>query len=366
VSAEATPLVGRRVDAIDLTRGTLMVVIIFAHANHGLGDSAVRDVLRGGGDLLFMLGTPGFTLVSGLLLGYFGAVRTELGSILRTYARRGWLMLTTTHLLVAAAIFGPTAPPGEGFAHFLWSRWYITDTLAVIFIALAPLIVRLGGRSRLGLGLGALVVTHLVEATSLPEASVWLVLREVVIGVTDTRHILADTYPLLPMCGMFLVGGALGQSYGEATQRENGPSEFFRRVVRWVPLCVLASVVLVGAWKLARLGVIESEVLRLALYPSSTGSLFPLYAGMFLALFGYWVHRTQTTAKRSPIEAALRVVGKTSLFVYVFQYLVVQTAPYALGVWGQLTGLSWALLLAVSLPVVFFAADRWNARVKHA
>jgi hypothetical protein len=75
VSAEATPLVGRRVDAIDLTRGTLMVVIIFAHANHGLGDSAVRDVLRGGGDLLFEEGDEGGLVHDGGVQDFAGLQR---------------------------------------------------------------------------------------------------------------------------------------------------------------------------------------------------------------------------------------------------------------------------------------------------
>jgi hypothetical protein len=133
-----------------------------------------------------------------------------------------------------------------------------------------------------------------------------------------------------------------------------------------VPAFVGTSVLMVGTWELCRRGLIESGFLRRALYPNSTGSLFPLYAGAFLALFGSWVLRAQATAPRSTLESALRIVGKTSLFVYIFQYVPVQTLPNVLGVWGELTGASWALLLTVSLPVVFFAANRWNAWVKHA
>ena len=87
---------------------------------------------------------------------------------------------------------------------------------------------------------------------------------------------------------------------------------------------------------------------------------------MFITLlFSFWIWRSELRERdTTPFDHALLILGKTSLFTYVAQYVIFQTLPYGLGLQGAMSLWGIAALCAVGLPLLYVAASRWNSMVK--
>jgi hypothetical protein len=60
------------------------------------------------------------------------------------------------------------------------------------------------------------------------------------------------------------------------------------------------------------------------------------------------------------------VIGKTSLFVYVVQYALVQTLPFYLGLKGTLAPWAWLAMCFATTWLLVAAGAAWNRYIKHA
>jgi hypothetical protein len=351
-----------RVRAIDSLRGLLMCVIILSHWATCLNQEVLQWPAALFVDTVQIFGgTPGFCLVSGMLLGYFIVTRADLSRIVSRYRRRGVQLLLIAHPLIALALIGPLGTGGS-FADFLVRRWYITDNLA-LFLILGPLLLpRIGPGARLLIGLAMLPVSKLAYVALAPATAPAMVIHEVMLGVNPLReHILMSTYGLGPTAGYFLIGSFLGHRLGQAGRSNEVPLYLYRLRRAILPLLAISALMIAG-WLVLKLDLVGSGngLVQQMLYPHRTFSLFPAYLAAFLAAMVLLV-RGGYPGAGGRVDQAVLIFGQASLFTYVVQYVIVQTIPWWLGWWGGLTLSQGLLLLAASYPLLLLLAAGYLA-----
>lgn len=343
-----------RVRFIDVVRGLLMCVIVFGHVFFVLDDSAASEFFKAVMVRVVNLGTPGFTAVSGMLFGFFEVTRREMYGLRRKYFKRGIQLLTVAHFLIAAGVYYPLRE-GEPFLQTYLNYWFITDTLAILFILLPPFLIDVRPRYRLYVGMALLGSWRFVHYLSFDGPPFLLVLRDFLFGVNPKgTHILSDAYPIVPLLGLFLVGTVLGNRFGAAFMRGTVQS-FHRRIQRGILPSLSLSVPLVAIWMLHKVDPagMESSYLAAVFFPDKLYSLLPFYWGIFLAIVSYFIWKVEIRGSFGLIEKVLSVFGRTSLFTYVTQYFLVQTFPYFMGWQGELNIPQMLLFLSVGLTVLY-------------
>ena len=352
VASDAPPR--RRAPALDMLRGWLMVHIVVDHALANLThDWEIRR-------RMFGYGGTGFTLVSGMLLGYFFVTRGELEPLYARYRQQAMRLLFVVHPLMSLLLFVPHAAEGESLRSFFTHRTYITDLLAVIFLA-APLLKRFPAKARVWTGLACLAVGRLI-AIAPPLPRPFDAVEQLLGGSDGAAHAtITSGYPFLGCVGTILIGIHLGDRYGRATTRGED-DECVRDVRKTALAAALLTLALVACWALLRQFHVDSPALILAqrfLYPDSDAALVPLYAGVTLLLFSVFLR----AENGGVLERFLVVFGKTSLFTYVLQYLVVETLPAMLGFRHHLSLAACGMLIAGAIPVLFVIARTYNEHV---
>ena len=334
-----------RIGAIDLTRGVLMILIVCAHATfvvepgHPWMMQATRHLLSG---------TVGFTTVSGMLVGWFALhKRDRWERVTARYRLQAIRLLLIAHPLMSAALL--IAYRDSVTQHGLRTL-FITDTLAVLFLFVVPLVPRTSTRTRLIAGLVMVIADAFFDLWTAPAPL--RVVYEILCGVDPTRpHVLVSDYALLPLCGMFLVGTCLGELYARATDAV-AIEKRLSRIAAW--LSALGGV-LVGAWLAAR-QTGHPELARL-LYPDFETTLYPIYVSWTLVIFA----QALRAPLDHPIARAVVLLGKTSLFVYVAQYYIVETIPAVLGWRFALSPWLWPVVCAASIALLIPGAKLWRA-----
>src|SRR5207247_1128009 len=99
---------------------------------------------------------------------------------------------------------------------------------------------------------------------------------------------------------------------------------------------------------------------RCLCYPDPFGGLFPAYFAATLALFAYAIARYNQPRPPTLAGRAAILLGKTSLFSYVFQYLPAQTLPYVLGLRFRMSPGLFAIWGPATLALTLGAARLWN------
>lgn len=357
----------RRLTAVDTARGFFMLVILAGHAAANLDKSPPSRELEAILSPLFTSGTVGFTLISGVLLGSFAAARADMGPVLRRYREQGIRLLLVAHPLIAVALYLPLHRPEDGPLRFFLLRHYMTDLLAVIFLAFAPLVPRMRPHVRLGAGVALMVVHRLLDASSALRARPWLLARELLSGVDfhSQDRVLIENYPFLNILGMFLIGTFLGDMVGRA-QKSGDLRGQSRRFVTYSMLTPLLALPLLGAWRGFKVGFLpdRESLFRTALYPDREGSLFPIYLSLVLAVLGLALGRDASGRAPRWIEERVQVLGKTSLFTYVAQYYLVQTIPCLLGFEHDVSVAFWVVWTIGSILGLFGLSTLWNRYVK--
>ncbi len=358
----------KRINAIDILRGVMMCVIIGGHSlsatldHESLGEH--KGIIGFLLHLFFQFGTPGFILVSGTLLGYFSVMRPNMDAILLKYRDSGFKMLLTTHALVAMAQYYPLDGGKTHFGEFFLTRFYITDTIGLMFILVAPWMIRLRIYQRLWLGVVALIVCQLGYISLNFSDPYWQAVKEMLFGLDTSKpdnNVLTDTYAIIALSGMLMIGSFFGERYAQAVK--NGSLAAYARalVIICVPLMAL-STVLLGIWGGFKTGILgESDFMRDLLYANRAFSLFPAYLAMYLGTFAFWIWRSHLRqADNAVVDRVLTIFGKTSLFTYVMQYYVVTTLPYVLGIQKKLPFWGVWVLIGISVAILYQAGIIWN------
>ena len=365
LSEEAQQNLFKRVKFIDVLRGLLMCLIVVGHGLIVLDDSKGSLWFKAGMIRLVNLGTPGFTAVSGMLFGFFEATRADMKAIRRKYFKRGIQLLVAAHFLIAFAVYYPLRK-GESFLGAYLSYWYITDTLAVLFIVFPPLIKDIPPFYRLAAGIFLLAVWRWIHFTSWPDSTVLSVSKDFLFGVNDEgRHLLADAYPIVPLLGLFLIGTTLGGHFALAL-KAGALERFLARIRRLILSLAALSAGLVGIWAFNKLNVggLGNAYLKMIFFPDKLYSLLPLYLALFLSLALFFIRRIEIRKNFKRPEQILSLFGRTSLFTYVMQYFLVQTFPHFAGWQGALNIPQTLLFITISMTLLFVLSYYYDGFLK--
>lgn len=349
-----------RVQAIDAVRGLLMCVITIGHGHILLNDSESNRWLSLLISKVTNLGTPGFTLISGLLLGYFEQTHSDFQRIRQKYFIRGLQLLTLAHPLIALATY-PLRQEASFSAVYL-CYWYITDTLAILFMALPTLVPRLNARARIVLGITCLLSWKVFSLFPPFSSPLLLVMKEILFGASPRApRLLGDIYPILPLAGLFMIGTVLGNTFARSFA-EKTLDQFVGRLQRNIAPLIALSGFLIGLWGWGKFHSesVLGNTLKILFYPEKLSSLLPFYTGFLFLILAYFIRKVEMEKRFGRVEKSLALFGKTSLFTYVAQYFLVQTIPSLIGWRNQMNAIEMILYLGGAMMILFYLARAYN------
>lgn len=391
--AAATPA-RMRIDAVDLLRGLVMVLMLldhtrdFVHRDALLFDPANLDRTT---PALFLTRwithycAPVFVFLAGTgayLQLARGTSKAELSRFLWT--RGLWLMLLELTVVRCAVAFNFDYAQFPGFLQVIWA-------IGVSMVVLAAL-VRLPTRAVAAVGIGIIVLHNLADGVTVqgwqgpgspaPDAlgALWMMLHQPGFIVVAGAPVLV-LYPVLAWIGVMAAGYAFGAVYDLSAERR-------RRVLVRLGLGMMAAFVALRAtnlygdpspWSVREDGVFTVlSFLDTTKYPPSLLFLLMTLGPALLALA--WFERLG----RGPVARALVTYGRVPLFFYVLQWIVahlsaivfslvagksiahlfvfpgtIQPPPAGVGFGLGVTYLAWLLGILVSYPLC-----RWFAGVK--
>src|SRR5581483_1059524 len=181
---------------------------------------------------------------------------------------RGIQLLVAAHFLIAFAVYYPLRK-GDSFLGSYLSYWYITDTLAVLFIVFPPLIKDIPSFYRLAAGIFLLAVWRWVHFSAWPDSTGLLIVKEFLFGVNENgKQALADAYPVVPLLGLFLIGTTLGSHFALAL-KAGALEGFLARTRRHILLLAALSAGLVGIWAFNKfdVGGLGNAYLKMVFFP---------------------------------------------------------------------------------------------------
>jgi uncharacterized membrane protein len=339
--AVQAPLKGsqRRLVVFDALRGFFMLLMAAGHLLRNLrSDQLAHPALQ----FLHaaLIGTVGFMTVSGMLAGYLlerspaKAARTVL-----RYRRQAIKLILIAHPLLLLALYAWKRAGGVP-PDLIGRTWFITDTLAIVFLAVVPFIARVPPRVRLALGVTCLFVGRLLYVLRPAQSGFGLLIVDALAGAdTHARHILYEDYPLLSVTGIFLIGSWIGRQFLDA-ERAADLRSFADRFRRTFPLLLLITTGCLVVWAILRHG--PQTPLRAFFYPDLYFTTYPAYLATVLGLACLILYR----GRAGSLESFIAVFGRNSLFIYVVQYYVMQTIPLFLG---------WRHRMSPSVMVLYYA-----------
>jgi uncharacterized membrane protein len=374
----------RRVDAVDVLRGIVMVLMVLDHTRDYFGDASINPTgLSQASAALFMTRwvthfcAPGFAFLAGMgayLAGSRGRSRGDLAAFLAT--RGIWLIFLELTVVRLGLFFDPVGAPV--ILTVLWS-------IGASFIVLAGLVFL---PSRLVGALGVLLITtHGLAAGFSPDSGNAALQAARAILLTPGALPLPGGitavvgYPLLPWLGVV----AAGYGFGEVIRLEPGR----RRRVLWITgVAMTAAFVILRAWRVygdPRPWTTQATPLLTALSFINCTKQPPslLFVLMTLGPAIACLAMIDRVGIRGPVGRALVTFGRVPLFYYLSQWYVIhglavltglargvpvawQFSAAALGPapegWAlSLPGIyaAWAVVLAV-----LYLPCRWFAGVK--
>ncbi|HEV8067841.1 MAG TPA: heparan-alpha-glucosaminide N-acetyltransferase domain-containing protein [Planctomycetaceae bacterium] len=314
----------RRVDAVDVLRGAVMVLMVLDHTRDYFGDASIdpTDLSRVSAALFLTrwvthFCAPVFAFLAGTgayLAGSRGRSRRDLAAFL---ASRGiWLIFLELTIVRLGLFFDPVSAPV--ILTVLWS-------IGASFVVLAGLIF-LPSRVVGALGM-LLIATHGLASGLLPsegasvlQADATLLLRPGLLPLPGGINVLVG-YPLLPWLGVV----AAGYGFGEVIRLEPG----LRRRVMWVTgVAMIAAFVILRAWGVS----VDPRPWTTQATPLLTGLSFinctkqPPSLLFVLMTLGPAIAALAVLDRvviRGPLGRAVVTFGRVPLFYYLLQWYVI-------------------------------------------
>lgn len=359
--------VGGRLLAVDAMRGTVMLLVFLSHFTDGylyrLGGYA--GYLRERLNLLTRMASPGFMLISGLMLGLLYARAPErFASVRRKLQRRGLFLLTVGHILIV-----PTYRFWADEPWYLLRVLLVTDTIGLALLVGPSLVTRLGGKARAALGLGLFASSWVLSLGWWPHSLVAETVKEVLFGQPHLTVLLSG-FPVIPWLGVYLVGSLFGEWLGTW-----GRADVVRvaRRFQWVGVALgVTGVLLSGVhYWLRHLGGEQlvggaaealSELTGHAQKYPPGPTYLALYGGAVLSGLGLMM-RAEQRGWLLPYMRWAGVMGRHSLFAFLLQYYVYYLGIYSLHL--PYTPL-WPLVFLATVALQWGVLWAWDVRESRA
>jgi uncharacterized membrane protein len=327
------PAPTRRVDAVDVLRGAVMVLMVLDHTRDYFGNAAINPTdLSQASPALFMTRwvthfcAPVFAFLAGTGAYLTGSRVRSRGDLAVFLATRGiWLIFLELTVVRLGLFFDPVSAPV--ILTVLWS-------IGASFVVLAGLVFL---PSRVVGALGMLLIgTHGLADGFLPDSGVpfasqaarVVLLRPGFLPMPGGVNVLFG-YPLLPWLGIV----AAGVGFGEVIRLEPGR----RRIVMWITgIAMTAAFVILRAWG----GYGEPSPWATQATPLLTALSFInctkqppslLFVLMTLGPAIVALAVIDFVGVRGPVGHTLVTLGRVPLFYYLSQWYVIHGLAVLVG-----------------------------------
>jgi uncharacterized membrane protein len=349
-----------RVGQIDALRGTAMLFVLAAHCltvtfryDHSLTVSILERV--------FMIASPSFVLISGIVMGLqYKLHETSFSHLRPSMIDRGLFLLTIVHLVIGVThyiYFGGWA----GATKFIM----ITDAIGIAVILSTVLLPRVRFAGRIALACALFGVSWVLMGVHLQNHGIEL-FKEVVLGSTDNFRAM-NGFVIVPWISFFLIGTCFGEHIGTlliSKTKEKLHTFLLRSGLSFVFGALIVKLIYVG---LRLFGLVQAK----ADFLYRLSSLFqkyppgPVYFTFFsgialLILYIMFVYSENKIVERYSILVS--VLGRNSLYVFIVQFYVYYIILNYIRLYVPSHWLLLALFYFVSTWAIYKLAKAFDAR----
>jgi len=307
-----------------------------------------------------MLDVPIFMIVSGLLLGYFYIAKANRFDYVTTsYVNRGISLLILGHLLIW--------PSHIIFAHGIIAAFkilHMTDTVGVC-ILIGPVLIRnLRSNRRIVLSCGIMAASCILCSIWIPRNQIVELIKELLCGSYGELHVLGYAFSLLPWFGLFLASTCIGEKYGTLLNEKGRPqATAFIRKIGFISVGIALSIK--GVLLLLKyFNIITYEQAMLlysitGVYQKTPPSIiyFLFNGGVGLVIMSFLADLPDTMSARF-FTNVTSILGRNSLFTFIFQYFVYHTL---LLVSGLRYSILWPAYFIVSVLSIIIITKYWES-----
>jgi uncharacterized membrane protein len=349
--APSSDTASARLRFLDASRGVTMFFVFLSHFAWLYFSAPEQQEWRNGLIRIGMIATPTFVILSGMVLGVqYYATRADFARMQARFIDRGLFLLLVGHIAISIALVRV-----EQWAFVL----YTTDIIGIAMILGALLVPKLGGRSRLCLGVTIYAASWLTVYFWHPDSSSGETIKQLLFGSLSPTALLAHSFPIVPWFGVYIAASVLGEHLAALSL-----SGAVRRLAIQLILLGVGGLAVVAGIKLAAFGLglsplmgnVTSELLRVG-QKSPPGPLYLLsYGGTGILL----ICACLVVESRRWFRAGLRCAatcGNASLFLFVGHFYLYWVALYPLNFGGLGLGI---VYFAGSTTVLILAAHVWQ------
>ena len=307
-----------------------------------------------------------FVAVSGAASTYSLLSKSDWCRAYQQAIVRAFLLLTVAHFLINLSSYPWALHQGllRGSEDLLLVEqlalgFPITDTIALCLLISPALVVYFGHRSRAILIVVLIAISIAVTGLVVPTSDHFPLLREALFGVLGDFRENGEPktfwWPLVPWLGVFLSGSYFGEGLVRFAHGTLDARALVIQLVRSTAALGTCSLVLTLGYLVLKARYQQDwgpEIFR-AMYPSRTTTLLPGYLALLALILAAVTYVVNVQGHFDRILWLLSVFGRTSLFAFVIQFLIVESGPAVLGLTGTLGPLGVLFLFSSSLVLVW-------------
>ncbi|MBD3233584.1 MAG: DUF1624 domain-containing protein [candidate division Zixibacteria bacterium] len=349
----------RRIEAIDISRGMAMLLVLLSHSCFAL--TAVRGQFP---ELYFPLrilsrpSTPAFLIISGMVVSYIyhSSDPEEFKRLRGKITKRAVVLLTIVHLLMSANLWAKT-----GDWSYLIRSLQITDIIGlglITYIWVQDIV-----EVRYYQAIIMFLVSGILVRIWMPDDIIGSVVKQVFFGPSRNMetYVAGNTYTVVPLLAIYHCGVVLGKDFVRAV-RSDKIEEFSKRLFYggWGVIAAGAFVYIAGQKLLAVFQIRgwTSFFSGIRKYPPSIP--YPLlYGGASCLMIAVLLWYGERYGNFGIFGRIFRVFGLASLVSFVVQHWIHFYLVSAVGLPMPLLGIRWFLFFFVTSFIVWCFAFLW-------
>ncbi len=349
----------RRIEAIDISRGMAMLLVLLSHSCFVLttGPGLFPPLyfpLR----ILSRPSTPAFLIISGLVVSYIyhSSDPEEFKRLRGKITKRALALLTIVHLLMSANLWARTGD---------WS--YLIRSLQITDIIGLGLITYIWVQDKVEIRYYQAIIMFLVSGILvriwMPDDIVGSVIKQVLFGPSRNMetYVAGNTYTVIPLLAIYHCGAVLGKDFTKAVR--SGEIERFSKRLFYGGWGVIAAGIIIY---IAGQNLLEALHIRgwtsffsgIRKYPPSIP--YPLiYGGASCLMIAALLWYGERYGNFGIFGRIFTVFGLASLISFVVQHWIHFYLVKAIGLKQPIIGLPWFLFFFVTSFIVWCFAFLW-------
>lgn len=361
-----------RLLSLDALRGFAMVLVILQHSYLSVAPRLMVGWRNFALWYVTHLAAIAFVSISGATFSYRLFAEGDWTVVYRKVVFRAILFLIVVHFAINLASHFFLVSLGPGIAANLSTfQWLvcgvpITDVIGLCLLISPVMILHLKTKIRAILVVLMLTASALIPTYWHPESYEQRLIAEALVGSRGEPTWF--WWPLFPWLAIFVCGSFVGRALSGLKTGETHVRDLVIALTKWGFLLLTCSITLILFYEALR-AIYASKShadLLYALYPRRTTLLLPAYFAILVWLFAGFLYVNNVKKHFTRAQWILTVIGRTSLFVFMVQYLIVEDIPAFFGFAGSLNISSALLLFFIGSIVVWSCAylyGRWRGWV---